>query len=88
MVSEMSKSRVGDAIDAQAAARRFLASLYGLKKIKEISFSKAWYQTGSLRDVWEVEGDAVVKKGLLSREQKHFKIQIDPTTGQVISHDV
>jgi hypothetical protein len=41
-----------------------------------------------LRDVWEVEGDAVVKKGWFSKEQKHFKFQIDPVNGRVISHEM
>jgi hypothetical protein len=88
LVDKMAQPRVEDAIAAQAAARRYLTALYGLKKIKEVSFSRAWYQTGALRDVWEVEGDAVVKKGWFSKEQKHFKFQIDPVNGRVISHEM
>jgi hypothetical protein len=84
----MAQSRVEDAIAAQAAARSYLATLYGLKKLKEVSFTRAWYQTGALRDVWEVEGDAVVKKGMFSKEQKHFRFQIDPVSGRVISHEM
>jgi hypothetical protein len=84
----MAETRVEDAVSAQAVARRYLTVIYGLKKIKQVSFSRAWYQTGALRDVWEVEGDAIVKKGWFSKEQKHFKFQINPLNGRIISHEI
>jgi hypothetical protein len=84
----MAQSRIEDAIAAQAAARSYLATHFGFKKLKDVSFTRAWYQTGALRDVWEVEGDAVVKKGMFSKEQKHFRFQIDPMSGRVISQEM
>jgi hypothetical protein len=84
----MSNTRVGDAGSAQAAARRYLASQFGSNKIKEVSFSRAWYTPGSQKDIWEVEGDVVVKKGWFGKESVHFKFQIDPATGRVIAYEV
>ena len=84
----MSSIRIEDAGGAQASAKRFLAAQFGPKKVKEVSFSKAWYATGAQRDIWEVEGDAVVKTGWLSKETVHFKFQVDPITGNVIAFEI
>jgi len=80
--------RVEDAGGAQASAKRFLAAQFGANKVKEVSFSKAWYATGAQRDVWEVEGDVVVKTGWFSKETVHFKFQVDPLTGKVIAFEL
>ncbi len=56
--------------------------------MKEVSFSKAWYATGAQRDVWEVEGDVVVKTGWFSKETVHFRFQVDPVTGKVIAFEI
>lgn len=81
-------SAVEDAGEAQAAAVRYLNAQFGKNKVKDVSFSKAWYKTGAQRDIWEVEGDVLLKKGLLGKETKHFKFQIDPETGRVIAYEV
>jgi len=83
----LSNSRVEDAGSAQAAARRYLAAQFG-KKLQDVVFSRAWYRTGAMRDIWEVEGDITVKKGWFSKDQLHFKFQIDPQTGNVIAYEV
>lgn len=41
----------------------------------------------SKRDVWEVEGDVEMKKGLIGKEFRHFKYQIDPETARVIAFE-
>lgn len=84
----MSSIRVEDAGGAQASAKRFLAAQFGPNKVKEVSFSKAWYATGAQRDVWEVEGDVVVKTGWFSKETVHFRFQVDPTSGKVIAFEI
>ena len=83
----MSEIRVEDATSAQAAARRHLEGLYGSDRIKRVSFTKTWYATGATKDVWEVEGDVVIKRGMFSKEVRHFKFQIDPETGRVIGFE-
>jgi len=35
-------------------------------------------------DVWEVEGDVTLKKGIIEKKTRHFKYQIDPTTGSMM----
>lgn len=84
----LSGVRVEDAVSAQAAARRFLIAQFGSNKVKDVSFSRAWYTPGAQKDVWEVEGDAVVKKGWFGKEHIHFKFQIDPGTGRVIAYEI
>ena len=56
--------------------------------MKGVSFSKAWYATGAQRDIWEVEGDVVVKTGGFSKETVHFKFQVDPASGKVIAFEI
>jgi len=77
--------RVEDAGGAQISAKRFLAAQFGANKVKEVSFSRAWY---AQRDIWEVEGDVVVKTGWFSKETIHFKFQVDPASGKVISFEI
>lgn len=84
----MSGARVLDASSAQAAAKRYLAAQFGSNRIKEVTFSKSWYTPGAQKDIWEVEGDLVVKKGWFGKEEVHFKFQIDPATGRVIAYEV
>ena len=84
----MSGVRVEDAGSAQAAARRYLVAQFGQDKVKDVSFTRAWYTTGAQRDVWEVEGDIVVRKGWFGKDNLHFKFQIDPETGRVIAYEV
>lgn len=80
-------SRVEDASDAQQAAIRYLNKQFGKDKVNDVSFSKAWYNTGAQRDIWEVEGDVMLKKGIFSKEARHFKLQIDPQTARVIAYE-
>jgi hypothetical protein len=80
--------RIEDAGGAQASAKRFLAAQFGVNNVKEVTFSKAWYATGAHRDVWEVEGDVVVKTGWLTKETIHFSFQVDPATGKVIAYEI
>jgi hypothetical protein len=79
--------RIEDATSAQAAARRHLEAHYGADKILDIRFTRTWYATGAKRDLWEVEGDVKLKKGVFTKEVRHFKYQIDPETGRVIAFE-
>jgi len=87
-VDGLSGARVEDAGGAQAAARRYLVAQFGQDKILDVSFSKVWFSTGTLRDVWEVEGNLVVRKRWIDKDHLHFKFQIDPETGRVIAYEV
>jgi hypothetical protein len=77
---------IDDATAVQAVIRRHLESEHG-NKLVEVRLRKCWYSTGVTRDVWEAEGTAVIKKGLLSKEPKSFKYQIDPASGAVIGFE-
>lgn len=80
------EQRIVDASAAQMAARRHLEAQHG-DKLVELKVRKCWYSTGANRDVWDVEGIAVIKKGLFGKEQRAFKYQIDPTSGAVIGFE-
>ena len=84
----MGEMRVMDATSAQLAARRHLESVYGSDKIVSMTVSRVWFVAGKTRDVWEVEGEVVVKKGAFKKETRHFKFQIDPETGRVIGFEI
>ncbi|MHA2163709.1 MAG: hypothetical protein ACXABF_14925 [Candidatus Thorarchaeota archaeon] len=84
----MSDTRIDDAEKAQAAAKRYLVAKFGADKVKAVTFSMSWYNQGSSRDLWEVEGDAVLKKTFFRKEYIHFKFQVDPVTGRVIAFEV
>jgi len=59
----------------------------GVDKVLNIKFTRTWYVTGAKRDLWEVEGDVTLKKGIFTKEVRHFKYQIDPETGRVIAYE-
>lgn len=80
------QERISDASSAQMAARRHLEAQHG-DKLVELKVRKCWYSTGANRDVWDVEGLAVIKKGMFSKEQRPFKYQIDPASGAVIGFE-
>jgi hypothetical protein len=83
----MSDTRVDDAWKAQATAKRYLEAQFGIDRVKTATFSKAWYTQGSMRDLWEVEGDVDLKKGKFGKVSIHFMLQVDPSTGRVISFE-
>jgi hypothetical protein len=77
---------IADATAVQAVIRRHLESEHG-NKLVEVRLRKCWFSSGVTRDVWEAEGTAVIKKGLLGKEQQPFKYQIDPASGAVIGFE-
>ena len=78
--------QVVDASAAQMAARRHLEDQHGNKLI-ELRVRKCWYTTGASRDVWDIEGTAVIKKGMFGKEQRAFRYQVDPGSGAVIGFE-
>ena len=83
--------RVSDANSAQLAAEEHLKVQYGADKIQDITYSNVKHFTGAVKDVWEVEGEAIIKTGAFERKTMrfrratiHFKIQIDPFTGALM----
>ena len=92
-MSMSGEAKILDASGAQMATRRHFEAQYGLNAIADMKFSKCWYTPGPMREVWEVEGHAVIKKGCLAAffgsgtEQRHFKYQIDAVSGNVIGFE-
>jgi len=78
--------RVNDATAAQLAARRHLEA-HNPGRILDVKISKVWFSAGRTRDIWEVEGIVVLKAGLFKKEQRPFRFQIDPMSGDVIGFE-
>lgn len=78
--------RVEDATTAQLAAKRYLEA-HNPGRIADIKISKVWYRTGKSMDVWEVEGLVTLRKGFMKKEQRPFRFQINPNTGDVIGYE-
>jgi hypothetical protein len=86
-VDLMQQLRVRDANDAKAIAYSHLEMQLHPKEVLGISFERVWFSEGIRRDVWEIEGVVKVKKGFLSSERKHFRLQIDPASGNILGFD-
>ena len=78
--------QVVDASAAQVAARKHLDGQYG-SKLVELRVRKCWYSVGASRDVWDIEGTAIIKKGMFGKEQRAFRYQVDPASGAVIGFE-
>ena len=86
--------RVSDANSAQLAAEERLKVQYGADKIQDITYSNVKHFTGVVKDVWEVEGEALIKTGTFESKKMrfrratiHFKLQIDPITGALMGFE-
>lgn len=77
---------ITDATGAETAVRRHLESQHG-KKLADLQLRKCWYSIGAARDVWDVEGIVILKKGMFGKEQRVFKYQIDPASGAIIGFE-
>ena len=87
----MGEVRISDANSAQTAAEKHLKMHYGIDKIQDITYSMTEYFTGAVKDVWEVEGEVIIKTGTFERKTMRFrraivrfKLQIDPITGGLL----
>jgi len=86
---------VSDVNRAQLAAEKHLKVQYGADKIQDIKYSKVEHFIGAVKDVWEVEGEAIIKTGKFERKTMRFqrviirfKLQIDPINGGLIGFEV
>jgi len=82
---------ISDSNTAQLAAEKHLKIQYGVDKIQEIKYLKVEHFMGAVKDVWEVEGEAIIKTGQFEKKTMrfrrgiiHFKLQIDPINGNLM----
>lgn len=78
--------RIDDATTAELAARRHLEAQFA-DKLVNVKFVKVWLHPGTQVNVWEVEGFMTLKKGLLKKEQRRFRFQIDSSSGDIIGFE-
>jgi hypothetical protein len=83
----MQQRKISDAPAAEAAVREALHSQYN-KNLKALTFRKCWYSSAGRQEFWDVEGTFIEKKGMLGRETKSFRYQVDPDSGRIIGYEV
>jgi len=83
--------KVFDADSAKLTARRHLTDHYGSEKLEDVAYTRVWYITGDEKDVYEVEGEVIIKTKDFDRKASRFKrsalrfnLQIDPVSGDLI----
>jgi len=72
--------RVADAATAEPVAKRYLESR---KKMIEVNVIRVWPPKGKAKGVWEVDGIMAIRREVLAKERKFFRLQIDSETGDV-----
>lgn len=83
----MLRRKVADAPAAEAAVRDALKTQYG-KNFTEVNFRKCWYSSAGRQEFWDVEGTFILKRGILGRDTKSFRYQVDPDSGRVIGYEI
>jgi len=82
----MVEKKVDDVPAAEMVVRRALETRYG-DKLKNITFRKCWYSASGEQEYWDVEGTLRRKKGILSKEIRNFRYQVDPEKGSIIGYE-
>lgn len=87
----MTEIKVSDVESAKQATRRQLNSHYGSEKLEDVTYTRVWYVTGAEQDVYEIEGEIVIKTSDFDRATARFKrstlrykLLIDPVSGNLI----
>ena len=82
----MAEKKIADATAAETVVRRQMEAQYG-DKLKGVSFRKSWYSVAGAQEFWDVEGTITRQKGLLGKEMRNFRYQIDPNTGNIMGYE-
>ncbi len=80
------EKKVPDVPAAEMLVKRAMETRYGAK-LKNIAFRKCWYSAAGQQEFLDVEGAIEVKKGLMTKETRNFRYQIDPKTGNIIGYE-
>jgi hypothetical protein len=74
---------VTDAATAESTAKRYLESQ---KNVVEAKVIRIWPPKGA-KGVWEVDGIVTIRRRLLMKERRLFRLQIDPENGDVTNFE-
>lgn len=81
----MTQQKLSDASDVEFALKNHIESKYG-EKLIDVKFRSVYYQGGSAKDVWEADGDIILKGFLLRKKRQSFRYQLDPKSGKTIGY--
>jgi hypothetical protein len=88
-VKAMSESSaVRDALFAEEIARSELIDRFGKGRILKITVSKVALLNNQSGGAWEVEGNTILKLGVVGKRTKHFQYRIDTTSGKIIGFKI
>ncbi|KPJ59032.1 MAG: hypothetical protein AMJ46_12805 [Latescibacteria bacterium DG_63] len=77
------EAKIGNAADAQAAVKQKLQDEYGDRVGVNISKTALESDGSDGSQLWAVEGDAEVRKGLFRKKRWHFTYFLDATEGKI-----
>jgi hypothetical protein len=83
----MLRRKIADAPGAEAAVKEALQQQFG-GNLKSVSFRKCWFSAAGRQEFWDVEGTFIQKRGMLGREVKNFRYQVDPDSGRVMGYEM
>ncbi len=80
------EKKISDVPAAEMLVKRAMETRYG-NKLKNVSFRKCWYSAAGQQEFMDVEGSIELKKGLMAKEIRNFRYQIDPKSGNIIGYE-
>lgn len=87
----MTELKVYDVESAKLNAREHLETHYGSETLEDVAYTRVWYVTGSEKDVYEVEGEVIIKTkdfdrkiARFKRRTLRYKLLIDPVSGNLV----
>ena len=88
---KLTEIKVHDVESAKLTARKHLDAHYGSEVLEDVVYTRVWYVTGSEKDVYEVEGEVIIKTKEFDRATARFKrrtlickLLLDPLSGKLI----
>ncbi len=81
----MEEQKLQDALSVRLALKNYFQSEHG-NKFVDVELRKVWYHGGSERDVWEAEGEVILKRFLWIKKRRSFQYQLDPESGAILGY--
>ncbi len=81
----MAEQKLEDALSVKLALKNYFQSEHG-NKLVNVELRKVWYHGGVEKDIWEAEGDVILKGFLWTKKRRSFKYQLDPKSGAIIGY--
>ena len=88
---KLTEINVHDVESAKLTARKHLDAHLGSEILEDVAYTRVWYVTSSEKDVYEVEGEVIIKTkdfdrttATFKRRTLRYKLLLDPVSGKLI----